>query len=237
MRVNNELLYANVSGTVSAGDGVLYEFTSPQPPSLPVPPFTFTGGGGVSCPAVDMLEFMRRCVTHITTPSTTIVSGTAAGAVAVTLGTVGPSGITGLLQGFPFSISAAGTPSAALGASAVTTSTQIRKVLVTIALSAFPLGTSNGTSGFALGGVTVQFNYGSAMTTGAMSCTSASQAYSFWDYVPLPLPSAQEIPVGWICVPNSFTAAQATINSGMLTDYRVMQGLNMSAMLQGRTQP
>ena len=75
------------------------------------------------------------------------------------------------------------------------------------------------------------------MATRGMGCTAGSQAYSYWDYVPLPVPSAHEIPVGWICVPNSFTAAQATINSCMFTDYRVTQGLNMSAMLQGRAQP
>ena len=235
-QVVNDLLYANVSATVSAGDGVTYDLLTAQPPSLPTPPFAFTGGAGVSCPAIDMLEFMRRTMTHITSPSATIVSGTAAGAVAVTLGTVGPSGITGMMQGYPFALSAAGTLSAALGASAATTSQQIRKVLVTLALSSFPIGGS-GLSGFALAGGVVQFVYGSAMTTSAMACTSGSQAYSYWDYVPLPLASAQEVPVGWINVANSCTAAQATINSCMFTDYRVTQGLNMSAMLQGRAQP
>lgn len=234
MDVQSERVFALVSSLVSSVDGVQYHTVTPQPPPLALAPVSFTGVGGVSNPMLTMVEVLRRSFTYITTPSTTLVSGTAAGAVAVTLMTTGPSGIQGMLQGMPFVVSATGTPSAALGASAATTSTTIRKVLVTLGLSAQPTGISGG---FALAGGTVQFVYGSAMNTSAMACTSASQALSFWDYVPLPMPSAGEVPLGWICVPNSFTAAQATIGSGMFTDYRVTQGINFSAMMLGLTQP
>lgn len=235
MDLLTERAFAMVSVTASSADLVGYDVLTAQPPALTLPPVQLgLTGGGVSNPMLTMLEVVRRCFTNITSPSTTVVSGTAAGAVAVTLGLTTPSGITGMLQGQPFMISAAGTPSAALTASAATTSTTIRKVLVTLGLSAQPTGISGG---FAIAGGVVQFVYGSAMNTSAMACTSGAQAASFWDYVPLPMPSAGEVPIGWICVPNSMTAAQATINSCMFTDYRVTQGVNLSAMMQGLMQP
>ena len=60
---------------------------------------------------------------------------------------------------------------------------------------------------------------------------------SFFDYVPLPLPSAGEIPVGWLNVPNNF-AISATVSSTMLwSDLRAVQGINMSAMMPNVQQP
>lgn len=232
MRVNNEPLYAMVSALISAGDGVVYDWVGAQPPPFPPSPFVFTGGAGVSNPQITMLEFMRRCMTNITTPSTTIVSGTGVPAIALAYGTATPSGIAGMFQGVPFVLSAAGTMSATLGSAASTASNQIRKVLVTIGMSAVPVASS-----LALAGGTVQFVIGSAMLTSAGAVTSGGQTYSYFDYVPLPAPSANEIPVGWLNIVNSYGSGGGIINSAMFTDFRVTQGLNMSAMLLGLVQP
>lgn len=232
MDVRSEQLYANVSAAVSAGDGIPYDTLAPQPPAMPLAPVSFNGVGSVSNPMFTMLEFLRRSVTYITTPSTTIVSGGSAGAIAVTLGLVAPSGITGMFQGVPFSLSAAGMPSGSPTSLISTASNQIRKVLVCIGMSALPVASS-----MALAGGTIQFTYGSPMTTSAGAVTSGGQGISYFDYVPLPLPSANEVPVGWLNVVNSFATSAGIINSCMFTDYRVTQGLNMSAMLQGIPQP
>lgn len=234
MQVQSEQLFTMASATVSAaaaGEGA-YDFLGPQPPALPLPPFAFVGGAGVSNPMITMLEFLRRCMTNITTPSTTIVSGGSAGSVALAFGTATPSGIAGMFQGIPFVLSAAGTLSAQPTAAISTASNQIRKVLVTITMSALPVASS-----LALAGGAVGFEYGSAMTTSAGAVTSGGQGYSYFDYVPLPMPSANEIPVGWLNVVNSFSVSAGIINSCMFTDYRVTQGLNMSAMLIGIPQP
>lgn len=233
MQVQSEPLFVMVSGSVSAaGNEAPYDVLSPQPPLLQGPPVAFIGGAGVSNPQLTMLEFMRRCVTNITTPSTTIVSGGSAGSIALAFGTATPSGIAGMFQGVPFVLSAAGTISAQPTGAISTTSNQIRKVLVTLTMSALPVASS-----LALAGGAVGFEYGSAMTTSAGAVTSGGQGYSYFDYVPLPLPSANEIPVGWLNVVNSFSVSAGIINSCMFTDYRVTQGLNMSAMLQGLPQP
>jgi hypothetical protein len=181
---------------------------------------------------ITMLEVLRRAFTNITTPSTTIVSGTGAPAVALAFGTATPSGIAGMFQGVPFVLSAAGLLSGTPGSALSTASNQIRKVLVTIGMSSIPVASS-----LALGGGTVQFVYGSAVTTSAGAVTSGGQAISYFDYVPLPQCSAGEIPVGWINVPNSFASGAGIPNSCMFTDFRVTQGLNLSAMMQGLPQP
>ncbi len=238
--VAGEKLFAMVSAVVSAGDGVQYDTMAPQPPALPpLPPMGQTGVGSVSNPMFDMLEWLRRSVTHITTPSTTIISGTGASSVAIAFGTATPSGIAGMFQGWPFVISGLGTLSGSPTSACSTTSSQIRKVLVTLGMSALPPGSATGQgSSLALGGGTVQFVYGSAVATSAGAVTSGGQTISYFDYVPLPRASAGEIPLGWINVVNSTLLSVAGIvNSCMITDYRATQGLNMSAMLLGMQQP
>src|SRR5262245_4010112 len=185
-----ERLFATVSDAVSAGDGTQYDLLSPQPPALTFAPITFTGGAGVSAPMMTMLEFMRRMVTNITTPSTSINSGGSAGSVALAFGTATPSGIAGMFQGVPFVLSAAGTLSGSPTSAMSTASNQIRKVLVTIGMSALA-----GQSSLALAGGTVQFVYGSTILTSALGCTSGAQEFSFWDCVPWPQASANEIPI------------------------------------------
>jgi len=231
MDVQAERLYALASGTASAGDGIPYDTMLPQPPPAPTFPVSFTGAGSVSAPMMTMVEFIRRQVTYCTSPSATLVSGGSAGSIAITLG-ANPSGICGFIQGWPFALSALGTPSAALTSLASTASNQIRKVLVTIGMSAMPPASS-----FALGGGTVQFVYGSAAMTSANGCTSGGQGISYFDYLPLPQASANEIPMGWLNIPNSFATSAGIANSMMFTDWRVTQGVNLSAMMIGVQQP
>jgi len=224
--------YAMVSGTVSAADGVVYDMLQAQPPALPTGTVTFGTATGVSAPQMTLLELFRRCFTNITTPSTSINSGGSAGSVALTFGTATPSGIAGMFQGVPFVLSAAGTLSGSPTSLISTTSAQIRKVLVTIGMSAI-----GGQSSLALGGGTVQFVYGTTYTTSAGGCTSGSQETSFWDLVPWPMASAGEVPVGGLKVPNSFATSAGIINSCMVSDLRLFQGVNLSAMMQGIMQP
>jgi hypothetical protein len=130
-----------------------------------------------------------------------------------------------MLMGVPFVLSAAGTLSGQPASAISTASNEIRKVLVCIGMSAL------GGSSLALGGGTIQFTYGPAYRTSAGACTSGGQGASYFDYVALPKPSANEVPVGWLNVVNSFAASAGIINSCMMTDYRATQGLNFSAMM------
>lgn len=214
MDVRSEILYGIVSAGVSAGDGIQYKTVAPQP----------------SAPLMTMAEMIRRMVTHLTSPSATLTSGGSAGAVGITV-TGLPSGIQGMIQGVPFSLSAAGHLSGSPVSSISTASTTIRKVLVTIAMSGLPVASS-----LALGGGTVQFVYGSAFSTSAGAVTSGGQS-AYFNLVPLPLPSANEVPVGWLNVYNSFSTSAGIANTDMITDLRAVQGVNMSALLAGIPQP
>ena len=213
MDVRTELFYGLVSASVSSGDGVAYKTIGPQPSSLMM-----------------MSELIRRMMTHLTVPSATLVSGGSAAAVGITV-TGLPSGIQGRIQGVPFSLSAAGILSAAPTSAVSTASTTIRKVLVTITMSALPVNSS-----LALGGGSVGFVYGSAYSTSAGVVTSGGQT-SYFDLVPLPLPSANEVPVGWLNIPNSFATSAGLASSNMISDLRSVQGVNLSALLAGVPQP
>ena len=214
MDVRSEMLYGVVSAAASAGDGVTYKTLSPQP----------------SAPLMTMVEMIRRMVTHLTVPSATLVSGGSAGAVGITV-TGLPSGVNGRIQGVPFSLSAAGILSAQPTSLVSTASTTIRKVLVTIGMSALPVASS-----LALGGGTVQFVYGSAFNTSAGVVTSGGQS-AYFDLVPLPLASANEVPVGWLNITNSFAVSAGIANHQMICDLRMTQGINLSALLTGIPQP
>lgn len=227
--IRTEPIQAYVSMSVSAGDGRPYTLVANQPPDYDTAPLL---GAGVSNPG-NMLwfEYLRRSMTRIASPSATLVSGGSAGSVQVGLGN---SGITGLIQGWPFTLSAAtATLSAAPVSSISTNSAQIRKVLVTIGMSAFVCGMSS----LALGGGTLQFVYGSAFATSAGAVTSGGPQASYFDLVPLPQASAHEVPVGWLNIPNSFATSAGISNTMMLSDYRVLQGMNFSAMMIGLMQP
>lgn len=219
MDVRSEKLYGVVSASVSAGDGIAYKFTGPEPLTSATPAL------------MTMAELIRRLATHITTPSTTIVSGGSAGSVALAFGTATPSGIAGMFHGWPFVLSAAGTISAQPTSLISTASTTIRKVLVTIGMSALPVQSS-----LALAGGTVQFVYGSAYTVSAGAVTAGGQS-AYFDLVPLPVPSAGEIPVGWLNVYNSFATSAGIANTQMIVDYRTTQGVDLSALLTGTPQP
>lgn len=214
MDVRSEMLYGIVSAAVSAGDGITYKTVAPQP----------------SAPLMTMAEMIRRMVTHLTVPSATLVSGGSAGAVGITV-TGLPSGINGRIQGVPFSLSYTGILSAQPTSLISTASTTIRKVLVTITMSALPVASS-----MALGGGAVGFVYGSAYTTSAGAVTSGGQS-AYFDLVPMPMPSANEVPVGWLNIYNSFSVSAGLANHQMISDLRAVQGVNMSALLAGVPQP
>lgn len=216
--VRTEKVVGMVSTTVSAGDGIANKVLLPEPITSAQPSL------------ITWAEMLRRLCTHMTSPSATLVSGGSAGAIAITV-TGLPSAINGMFQGVPFSLSAAGHLSGSPTSLISTGSTTIRKVLVTIGMSALPVASS-----LALGGGTVQFVYGSAYTTSAGAVGSGGQS-AYFDKVPLPVPSAGEVPVGWLNVYNSFAVSAGIANHQMITDYRAVQGLDLSALLAGIPQP
>lgn len=219
----SERMYAAVSAQTSAGDGIIIDTMIFQPPA-----------SAASSLMHSMAELWRRAFTHIISPSATLISGGSAGSVALTAATAGPSGIWGLCQGMPFFLSGVAISGAPMS-SVSTASYQIRKVLVTIPISSFG---QSGPSGSSLAGTaTLQFIYGSAMNTSTLACTSGGQGVSYFDMVPLPLPSANEVPVGWLNIPNSFATSAGLNASHMFNDYRVMQGYNLSNILAARVQP
>ena len=216
MDLTSEKLYALVSAQASSIDGVTYDLTK---------------NVGVSASLGTMAELVQRVMNRITSPSNTVLAS--AGSVHITYGTGSLSGqLTGLYHGYPFALSGLlGNPSAALGSQASTTSTTIRKVLVTLALSAFPIASS-----LASGAATVQFVYGSAFATSANAVSLAAQS-AYFNSVPLPKPSAGEIPLAWINVFNSFTALSVIGTSMVQVDWRETQGLDLSALIGTPTQP
>lgn len=218
----HEMAFAAVSAVVSAGDGLPVDTMTFQPPVAAASNLMQT-----------MAELFRRCFTHVLSPSATLVSGGSAGSVTLNAATAGPSGIWGLCQGQPFFLSGvaiSGSPISSIS----TTSYQIRKVLVTVPISAFG---ASGPVGSSLAGTgTLQFVYGSAMNTSAGAANSGG-LFSYFDLVPLPLPSANEVPVGWLNIPNSFATSAGIAASHMFNDYRVLQGYNLSNILGIRMQP
>ncbi len=225
----HESIFAAVSAQVSATDGLNANVMTFQPPASAASNLRHTEA-----------EMWRRVFTHVLSPSATLISGGSAGSVAVNAAAAGPSGIWGLCQGQPFFISslAAGSISGQPASAVSTASNQIRKVLVTLGISAFggsgPAASSLSVS--AVGSV-LQFVYGSAMITSANAAPSGGQGASYFDTVPLPLPSANEVPIGWLNIPNSFAASAGLAASHMFSDYRVFQGLNLSAIFPSRAQP
>lgn len=240
MDVLRENVYGYVSMAVSAGDGIPIDSLVPQPAALVTglagltvtPAGAPTGTNGVSAPMGTWAELIRRMFTHLTSPSAIISGGASGFAIHVVVPSTAPtSGIQGVIQGVPFIIGAAanlvGTPTAAMS----TTSNQIRKVLVTMTVSALPVQ-----GGLNSANAAIQFVYGSAMLTSA-SVVNSGGAASYFDLVPLPLPSAGEIPVGWLNVPNNFPVSTAISTTMMWSDLRAVQGLNLSALLATRAQP
>lgn len=227
MDVRTEKVMAFVSSLVSAGDGIQYKTLLPQPPA--------DTKLGASHAQILWIEMLRRSLTYVASPSATIISGGSLGAIALSpsSGMTTESGFAGRFQGVPFYFSGvSGAISGQPGSAASTASNQIRKVLVTVPMSALPVST------FAASGpANLTFVIGSAMVTSANAATSGGQQVSFFDYVPLPVPSAGEIPVGWLNWPNSQAASAAIQTSWMITDYRAVQGLNLSAMMTGIPQP
>ena len=243
MNVRGEMIFANVSTAVSAGDGVQFDTLLPQP--LPIPTgkrgivnsYTGETSGAYSAPMYDGLELIRRIFNRIDCPSAVVSVGGTSGNVFVAFTQTATSGIHGKIQGQPFVMSGASGMSGAMPSGASTTSAQIRKVLVT--LGGFPstLPMAPDGAGMAVTSGTLGFVVGSAFATPAGSCVSGTQALSFFDLVPLPLASAGEVPLAWVNIVNSYGAASAVLASWIVNDLRAIQGINLSAMLAGRAQP
>jgi hypothetical protein len=225
MDILNDRAFAAVSALISAGDGLGIDTITFQPPL-----------SAASNLMHSTAELWRRAFTHILSPSASVVSGTGVAAVALTFGAT-PLGLFGMCQGQPFLISGTGLLSGTVGSAASTASNQIRKVLVTFAFPAFG-GSGPATSSLASTAVTaLQFVYGSAMVTSANAANSGGQGASYFDMVPLPLASANEVPVGWLNIPNSYGSGGGVAASYMFSDYRVFQGYNLSAIFATRVQP
>lgn len=219
--LHTDVLYARVSAQVSSIDGIAHDVLKQVAASA------YLG---------TMAEMLQKLMNRIDSPSATIASGGSAGSVQITLGTAAPvSGLKGRHHGWPFFLSATGALSGSPTSAYSTTSSQIRKVLVTLGMSALP-GDASYVSSLALGGGTVQFVYGSVFATSAGAVNSGG-ASAFFNKVPLPKASAGEIPIGWLNFYNSFTPSTMIANHTMITDYRVTQGVDLSAVLGTVQQP
>lgn len=219
VHVNTERLIAQVSAQVSAIDGITYDTYLPQVSS-------FLG---------TFAEFMFKMVNRIDSPSAAIVASDAGTSIAfVGGGVVAESAwVGGRFQGWPWAASASSSGSALLGSQASTTSTVARKVLVTIFFSgiSLPVASSIDTTEIQVG-----FVYGSDFATGALAASTGGVS-SIYNLIPLPKPSGGEIPVGWVNVPNSYTSGDAVLATMLITDWREIQGYDMSAILGTIQQP
>ena len=232
--VRSELVRGVVSFAGSALDGSPVKTIAPVPFLLNTGTGTQTGaspaqsGVGVSAPAMLWSEFIRRQITSIDSPSATLDLGASGFQVAVNTPT---SGIFGKIQGHPFRLSGGASAfNVALLSTVSTTSAQIRKVLVTLGMPAQPYQSAIG-----LASAVLQLVVGSAMTTSSTTVISGGDIA--FDRVPLPLPSAGEVPVGWLNVPNNFPISAAVSATMVWSDFRALQGMNMSALLIGVPQP
>jgi len=211
-------LYALVSASVSALDGIAHK----------------TQGGQTSSFLGTFAEMMLKLNNRILTASTTLISGGSAGAIAIGTsgagGASGVSGIMGMINGWPFFLN--GEPRSAQPTSLISTaSTTIRKVLVGLTFSAFPIASS-----FDMAQSGVAFVYGSAFTTSAGAVTSGGQS-AYFNSVPLPKWSAGFVPVGWLNVPNSFAVSANISTHMMITEYRETQGFAFSLFMTAIEQP
>lgn len=218
MNIKSTKLYATISAPVSAIDGIQYKTTTTQ----------------VSAFLGTMLEMFHRLNNRILTASTTLVLGGSNASVAVGTsgagGASGMSGIMGTIQGWPFFV-AGEALSATPGSAISTNSNTIRKVLVCLTASSLPVASSLATAGFSL-----QFVYGSAYSVSA-NAVSTGGASAYFNKVPLPKPSAHQVPVGWINVPNSFSSGGTISTPMLITDYRETQGVNFDLIMSAIQQP
>lgn len=213
-----EQLYFLGSASVSAVDGIAHKTT---PAAINTSAFLGT-----------FAEFMHRLLNRIDSPSTTLISGGSGGSVALALpSTIGASAIRGRLHGMPFALTTVGI-SGQPGSAISTTSAQIRKVGVAIVLSAFPPNSSFD----ATQNATVQFVIGSAFTTSAGAVVSGGQS-AYFNSVPNPRFSADQIPVGMLWVPNSFAPSAGITNSLIQVDGRHWAGAQLSLFMAAITQP
>ena len=204
----SEVLYALPSATISGEDGRTVTVQGPLPSTY----------------LTSIQEVLRRLFTNITSPSATLASGGSAGCVALT-GAGLPSGINGRFMGAPFALSHLGSLSGQPTSLVSTASFQVRRVLVTLTMSAL----STVTSSLALTGGGLGFVYGSAVKTSAGAASNADASH--FSAVPIPFASAGEVPLGWLQIPNSFTTSGGLANSMMKIDWRAIQGLDFSAIM------
>lgn len=215
MDVRGTTLYALVSSTVSSVDGVPYKTQTPA----------------VSAFLGTMADFIFKMNNRIATASNTLISGGSAGAVAIAGGGISATTVTGFVQGWPFLLSGVtGAFSGQPPSSVSTNSTQVRKVLVVLTFSALPVASSIANA------ATVNFVVGSAWTTAASSVLSGGVSATF-NSVPLPKASGSDVPVGWLNIPNSFAASAGLADHMLITNYREVQGFNMTMIMQGMAQP
>ena len=213
-----EQLYFLGSASVSAVDGIAHKTA---PAAINTSAFLGT-----------MAEYMHRMFNRIDSPSTTLISGGSTGAVALGLpSTIGNSSVVGRVHGMAFTLTTEGI-SGQPGSAISTTSAQIRKVGVAIVLSAFPPNSSFA----ATQNAAVQFVIGSAFATSAGAVTSGGQS-AYFNSVPNPKFSADQIPVGMLWITNSFAPSAGITNSLIQTDARHWAGAQLSLFMAAVQQP
>jgi hypothetical protein len=205
-----EALTAFVSGSVSALDGRAHGVQQ---------------NVGISAYLGTLFEMYMKGLNCIHTASATLISGDSAGGIALGLpSTLGASAVRGLAQGWPFTITNIGI-SGQPGSAVSTTSTTIRKVLVGLTFSALSAVVSSLNANSAA----MVFVVGSAYATSAGAVVSGG-ASGYFNSVPMPKPSAGLVPLGWLNIVNSCPGSGGISAGCMMIDWRVTQGLDLSAI-------
>ena len=233
--VRSEQLYALVSAAVSSVDGI-------QAKGVQVKTSAFLGT------MAEMLMKMNNRVlsplTHIHNSAGTGISVIMSTVASATLGTVlgASAGTLVLFHGVPYWITGSAAVSGAMAASLVSTgASQIRKVLVCLAMPSSPASNFGDVlsyaSGTAASNVYLNFVYGSAFGVSGQGSVSVGTDSAF-DAVPLPKASANQIPLGWVNIVCSQTSAVFAMSAASIRmDMRETQGINFNAFMSAIVQP
>lgn len=234
MNVNTTQLYALVSNTVSAIDGITNK-------TMEVKLSAWLGtlaetimklNNRIMSPTVQMHGSDTYGISVIVSIVTSAVPG----------GFGNSAGTLVLFHGVPyFLVGSAAISGALIGSLASTGTTQIRKILVGFIMPSAPASNMgfvlSYASGTAASNVRLGFVYGSAYKTQSAGSVSVGTDSAF-DAVPLPKASANMIAVGWLNIVACNTSTVLALSAASFRmDLRQTQGANLAVFLSAIVQP
>jgi hypothetical protein len=234
MNLRSEKLYAYTSAAVSSIDGIAYKTTKLE----------------LSAYLGTMAEMLMKMNNRVLTPSNNLhLSNTPGISVILSVmasanaGQFGASmGSLVLFHGVPYFIVQSAAISGALTMSLVSTgASQIRKVLVCLAMPSSVASNTGAVLSYASGtnasNVYLNFVYGSAFGVSGANSVSVGTDSAF-DAVPLPKASANQIPIGWLNIVTGQTSAAGVLSAASVRmDMRETQGINFNLFMSAIAQP